>query len=65
MAHYKPVSDGKGDLIELHLFCSDWCHKCWCEWNKEEYEGWNGCHELQVSSPCEWCGTTVKGIDPD
>jgi hypothetical protein len=63
MAHYYEVDDANGDLIDLVVFCSDWCHKSWCNQNNKTYGGWNGCHELEFSTECQFCETKVHGIN--
>jgi hypothetical protein len=62
MAHYYEVEDDKGDLIDLVVFCSDFCHQSYCRENGKEYGGWNGCHELEFTTPCESCGEQVHGL---
>lgn len=54
-AHY--FEDDKGDLVDLIYFCSDSCHRDWCEREGETYGGWNGCQERpDYEVPCENCG---------
>jgi hypothetical protein len=63
MAHYYEVNDSRGDLIDLIVFCSDWCHRNHCEQNGLEYGGWNGCHELEFTDKCAYCESKVYGIN--
>lgn len=55
MAHIREIMDTQGDLIDLEYFCSDWCHQNYCDSNGYEYEGWNGCHEMEFTTPCQYC----------
>jgi hypothetical protein len=64
MAHYHFINDTSGDLIDSVTFCSDWCHNSWCQRTGNQYGGWNGCHELEFSTPCVNCGGMVEGIQP-
>lgn len=58
--HYFYVEDASGDLIDLVPFCSDYCHRHWCEENNKEYQGWNGCQErADYTQYCEWCETKI------
>jgi hypothetical protein len=66
MSHVHYIEDpNTGDLTTLRVFCSDYCHRLWCEHNREEYGGWNGCHETSYTEPCGWCLTPVPGLDED
>lgn len=63
MAHYHEVNDTRtGDLLDLIVFCSDWCHRQWCQETANTYEGWNGCHELEFTDWCANCGEPVPGV---
>lgn len=59
MAHIEYIEDKQGDVIDLVIYCSDFCN---IEHNKN-YRGWNGCHEIPTSQPCACCGAIVAGID--
>lgn len=59
MAHLGYIEDNQGDIIDLVIYCSDFCNKI----HNKNYEGWNGCHELRISQPCECCGVIVEGIE--
>jgi hypothetical protein len=59
MAHLGYIQDNQGDIIDLVIYCSDFCNKI----HNNNYEGWNGCHELRISQPCECCGLIVEGIE--
>lgn len=63
MAHYYEVNDKRGDLVDVLVFCSDWCHRNYCERGEVEYGGWNGCHELEFTTPCQECGEAIPGLD--
>lgn len=62
MAHYYEVDDANGDLIDLVVLCSDYCHQSYCRDNGKEYGGWNGCHEQEFSTTCQYCGAEIQGI---
>lgn len=62
MAHYYEIEDDTGNLVDLVVFCSDWCHKSYCREHSLTYRGWNGCHENPYTVPCASCGETVAGI---
>ena len=59
-AHYHEIDDDNGDLADLVVFCSDWCHRVWCWHTKNKYQGWNGCHELPEPTNCVSCATIVN-----
>lgn len=59
MAHVHFIEDDGGDLVDLVHFCSDWCHRDWCQETGTTYEGWNGCHEIYRP---EWCATCRDGL---
>lgn len=61
MSHYYEVRDGRGDLVDLVSFCSDWCHQAWCRETGNEYQGWNGCHEHEYREDCASCGEVMPG----
>lgn len=64
MAHYKEINDTlTGDLLDVLVFCSDFCHYGWCEENKVEYQGWNGCHELEFDDNCAQCHESIHGVE--
>ena len=62
MAHYHFIEDDKGDLVDVLTFCSDGCHQTYCLRYNTDYRGWNGCHELEFSTPCAYCGEIVAGV---
>ena len=53
MCHASTIDDENGDIIDLVLFCSDYCNK---EYNGGEYQGWYGCLELHNHEVCANCG---------
>jgi hypothetical protein len=63
MAHYHFVEDDGGDVVDVRTFCSDWCHRTWCERNSATYGGWNGCHEQEFSTVCEECEEEIEGVN--
>lgn len=55
--HYYFIEDCHGELVALVPFCSDSCHRQWCNDNGVEYLGWNGAHENGDSAEyCHCCG---------
>ena len=60
--HYHMIEDDTGDLVDIVHFCSDACHRQWCEDNDEKYGGWNGCNEGSDSVEfCDNCGVVAGG----
>ena len=66
MPHIHEIDDLAGDLVDLHYFCNDWCHRAWCLESGTNYGGWNGCHELVSDTPvpCHQCGSPLNVV-PD
>ncbi len=60
--HYHDIEESNGDLVDLIPYCSDTCHRLD---QGEDYQGWNGCYELQFSEPCSGCGAPIRGIDDE
>jgi hypothetical protein len=60
MAHYHYIENTAGDLVDLKVYCSDWCNQ---QDSGPAYQGWNGCNELTITQPCENCEAEVKGLD--
>lgn len=56
--HLFEINDDQGDLVDVVVFCSDYCHRLWCIENKQEYQGWNGCHEPWPSR-CASCDALI------
>lgn len=62
MSHKHDIDGPDGDILDRVYFCSDFCHKSWCQnQNLHEYGGWDGCHELEYDTPCEACGENIPG----
>lgn len=61
MTHQHYQLDRNGDIVDINIFCSDFCHESWCKQTDSEYDGWNGCHETEHDVVCEYCDTIVKG----
>ena len=61
MTHLHYVYDEHGDITDYYVFCSDSCLKN----SVRDYAGWNGCHEIPVSSPCahKYCENVIIGIE--
>jgi hypothetical protein len=62
MAHLHMLEDSNGDVVDVVVFCGDFCHR---QHTGEDYAGWNGCHEISVTEPCAECGEMVEGLDED
>jgi hypothetical protein len=64
MSHYLEINDtATGDLLDVIIFCSDYCHYWFCHENNVEYGGWNGCHELPYDDKCAECGAVIHGVE--
>ena len=63
MAHIHDTEDAIGDLLDRFYFCSDYCHKSWCQNQNIDFDGWNGCHELEFDGTCDACGETLPGVE--
>jgi hypothetical protein len=61
MAHYYEHEDANGDLVDLTIFCSDYCHLFYCMTQERKYKGWNGCHEQEETTNCAYCGALIEG----
>ena len=61
MAHIHIIEDKNGDMIDRKVYCSDRCHI----WDNNNYQEWNGCHEISFSQPCDrkGCSNIVKGVE--
>lgn len=61
--HQHLIEDDDGDVVDVVELCTDWCHREWCAQHGAEYDGWNGCHEVQVEhgTPmlCAHCGSDM------
>jgi hypothetical protein len=51
--HLHFIDDLDGNIIDVMEFCSDFCHQ---DALGVEYQGWNGCHEMQHDTTCQNCG---------
>jgi hypothetical protein len=56
MAHFVYVNDDNGDLVDLIVYCSDYCAR-----TDIAYDGWNGAHELEGCDECASCGDVLRG----
>jgi len=60
--HYHYVEDSRGDVVDLIPFCSDSCHRDYCQEHGLAYGGWSGCQEGGDSPEyCAACGTYAGG----
>jgi len=63
--HIRQLEDARGDLADVIPFCSDSCHREWCQATGTEYGGWDGCHESpDYNSYCAMCGV-IAGCGPE
>ena len=58
-AHLFLYEDEQGDVVDAEYFCSDWCHRQWCNDTGHEYAGWNGCHEVDAPRYCACCEAEI------
>ena len=58
MAHLTYIEDKDGDVVDVEVYCCDYCAR-----GSDYYSGWNGCHEISSSEPCVSCGDTVVGLE--
>jgi hypothetical protein len=57
-AHLVFIEDERGDVVDYEVYCSDWCARTSPNW-----DGWNGCHEIETSTVCASCGTEIEGVE--
>lgn len=64
MAHFHEIEDKKGDVIDRKVYCSDRCN-IWD--NPDNYQGWNGCNEIDFGQTCdrEGCYVPIAGIEDE
>ena len=60
MAHLQIIEDDQEQMIDLIVYCSDYCHS-----HHPLYDGWHGCMEISWTTPCSQCGVSVPGLDED
>jgi hypothetical protein len=65
MANLHFIEDNYGDIVDVIVFCSDYCHREYSFTNSLDYGGWNGCNEISFSEPCAECGDMVSGLDEE
>lgn len=59
--HIHEITDSRGELIDVVPFCSDNCHRDYCDFMGVTYSGWNGCHDgPDYSEWCVMCGTIAS-----
>jgi len=56
--HIEYITDKNNDIIDANYYCSDYCHKVK---SKDNYEGWNGCHEIDEDTQCNNCNKKING----
>ena len=55
--HLVLIEDKNGDTVDANYYCSDFCAKA-----DDNYNGWNGCHELERNDYCNNCCTEIVGV---
>ena len=60
MAHIHEIEDEKGNLVDIDVFCSDFCNQ---KYTKDKYKGWYGLMEISFNTPCLNCGKIVIGVN--
>ena len=58
MAHVLELRNIDDELVDIVVFCSDFCHQDWAKHNTKKYEGWNGCHEVNETQ-CKNCASDL------
>ena len=58
-AHIHPITNEHNeDIIDLFVFCSDFCHRQYLAAHQIPYEGWYGCQEIS-EQPCTNCSDLI------
>lgn len=63
--HMMFLYDTNGDVVDYHSFCSDYCHRQWCDDFGQSYQGWNGAHEVDYTHHCLNCDEVMSVQDLD
>ncbi len=63
--HYLDIEDEHGNLADAIPLCTDSCHRDYATRLGVTYEGWNGCHETELTTFCANCGVALAGFDND
>lgn len=58
MAHIVPIEDSDGEVVDVVVYCSDYCAS-----SDANYRGWYGCQEIATNELCKDCGAMVEGIE--
>lgn len=58
MAHLILIEEPSGDLIDIEVYCSDYCAE-----TSTSYNGWNGAHEIEFDTKCLNCDAVVHGYE--
>ena len=61
--HYVMIDNSEGDLIDAIPVCSESCARQYCSDNGLDYDGFNGCHELEFDDYCGSCNSVIVGIE--
>lgn len=62
-AHLFYLEGEDNNILDYVVLCSDSCHKLYAQDNGLEYQGWNGLHYLDTSTPCAVCATIVEAFE--
>jgi len=60
MAHLVFPINGDTTEDNLEIFCSDFCAQ-----TSQNYNGWNGCHEILQNELCNHCNEIIKGLEEE
>ena len=60
--HELMIEDSRGDLVDLHAVCSDFCHRQLAQHLGVEYGGWFGCQESEFDTVCVNCDAHIAGV---
>ena len=59
---YLRVTIGReGQVLDVHEFCSDPCHRAWCRENGQGYPGNSQMHHPAQNTHCHWCRSIIPG----
>ena len=56
MANLVLVEDGTGELVDVNVYCSDYCAQ-----TDPLYAGWYGCADVEFDTACASCGNFIDG----
>lgn len=56
MAHFVLIEDTRGELIDVEVYCSDFCAQ-----HSTFYAGWYGAQEVEFDAKCQLCKSEILG----